>query len=120
MVGLKIILAPKVPALAKCSGSCIIREVRFGATPESTPFVGVATMLKVSGSPSGSEPVRVMVTAVSSAVMTDWRLATGGVFLAEGVPHTCVVAWGWSVECEVDSVVKSIVHPLQAEVARDG
>ena len=77
-------------------------------------------MLKVSGSPSGSEPVRVMVTAVSSAVMTDWRLATGGVFLAEGVPHTLRCCMGLECRVRVDSVVKSIVHPLQAEVARDG
>ena len=100
MVGLKIILAPKVPALAKCSG---VHNPggKVRRYPESTPFVGVATMLKVSGSPSGSEPVRVMVTAVSSAVMTDWRLATGGVFLAEGVPHTLRCCMG--LECRVRS-----------------
>jgi hypothetical protein len=44
-----------------------------------------------------SEPVSVMATAVSSAVMTDWRLATGGVFLAEGVPHTPALLHGAGV-----------------------
>src|SRR6266542_5663697 len=49
----------------------------FGAVPFSAPCVGPATTLKVSVSPSGSEPVNVMALPVSSTVVTVWALATG-------------------------------------------
>src|SRR6266508_5898436 len=52
----------------------------FGAVPLRAPCVGPATTLKVSVSPSGSEPVNVMALAVSSAVVTAWALTTGARF----------------------------------------
>src|SRR6266508_5588899 len=54
-------------------------------------------MMKVSGSPSGSEAVSVMDLAVSSAVVTAWALATGARFGAAPVVkvHVCPVVVAW-------------------------
>src|SRR6266545_5446014 len=52
----------------------------FGAVPVRAPCAGPLTMLKVSGSPSGSAAVRVIDLAESSAVVTAWALATGARF----------------------------------------
>src|SRR5688500_3931265 len=43
------------------------------------PFDGPLTIEKVSGSPSASVPLSVMVTVVSSLVVADASFATGGV-----------------------------------------
>ena len=43
----------------------------------SAPLCGPVTIEKVNEFPAGSLPERVMVLAVSSAVVTDWLLAVG-------------------------------------------
>jgi hypothetical protein len=85
-VGVKVTVAVQIPA---------VQEVSVMAL--KVPWAGGVTIVKASGSPSGSEPISVMVTAVPAAVLTDWRLATGGVFLAEGVPHTPALLHGAGV-----------------------
>ena len=49
----------------------------MGATPLSVPLLGCVTTANVSGSDSGSVPVSVIDTGVSSAVDTDCGVAVG-------------------------------------------
>ena len=49
----------------------------MGATPLSVPFAGCVTTVNVSGSDSGSVPLSVIGSAVSSAVDTDCAVAVG-------------------------------------------
>src|SRR5258705_3520881 len=75
----------------------------LGGVPASVPCAGCATMAKVSVSPSGSLPVSVIGSAVSSSVITCLLSATGApltlvtvmwtVFelLSEGVPLSVAV-----------------------------
>ena len=48
------------------------------AVPLSVPFVGGSTTVYVSGTLSGSLPVSVIETAVSSGVLRGWSSAVGG------------------------------------------
>src|SRR3954451_24398547 len=61
--------------------------VRFGAVPDSVPELPPRTE-KVSGSPSGSDPVSVTGIAVSSTVAKDAASTTGGWFAAPNVTVT--------------------------------
>jgi len=49
----------------------------LGAVPERAPCAGAAVILKVSGSPSPSEPERVKFTGTSSFVVMLRSFATG-------------------------------------------
>lgn len=49
-----------------------------GIIPLRIPFAGGAAMAKVSESPSGSDPVRVIEMVVFSFAATLWESATGG------------------------------------------
>jgi len=49
----------------------------LGATPLNVPLAGCVTTVNVSGSESGSVPVSVIGSAVSSAVETDCAVAVG-------------------------------------------
>src|SRR3990172_9217452 len=48
-----------------------------GVIALNTPRVGPVPIANAKGSPLGSEPVKVIAMAVSSAVVTLWELATG-------------------------------------------
>ena len=53
----------------------------MGVAPSARlPWLGSKVMIKLSRSPSTSEPVRVISTGVSSGVSTDCSLATGASF----------------------------------------
>jgi hypothetical protein len=62
--GIKVTAAVRVPAVQVVSVMAL-----------KVPRAGGVTIVKVDGVPFGSELVSVIVTAVPSAILTDWRLA---------------------------------------------
>ena len=56
------------------------------ALPASAPCAGALAIVKVSGSPSGSEPASVSGTGVSSDVEAEAAVATGGSFSSSTRP----------------------------------
>ena len=63
----------------------------MGAVPLNVPFAGCVTTVNVSGSESGSVPVSVIGSAVSSAVDTDCAVAVGAVLpVLEVIPMNCL------------------------------
>jgi hypothetical protein len=71
--------------------------VTLGGTPSRVPCAAAETMLKVSGSPSGSEAVSVTGRGVSSSVTTIWSGAMGG---ATRPPRSSI----WSVRVSAAAV----------------
>ena len=60
----------------------------LGGVPESVPCAGCEPMLKLTVSPSPSEPDKAMETAVSSLVVSVCAVATGGSFTSVTVMET--------------------------------
>ena len=50
----------------------------WGGVPDKVPCEGPDSIEKLSGSPSGSEPVSVIALGVFSVTSTDWLSAVGG------------------------------------------
>ena len=72
-----------------------------GSVPVNVPREGPLTTAKSKGSSSGSDPVRVIATDVSSAVVTAWSIATG----AELTVTVIVKDWGSSPSSFVATMV---------------
>ncbi len=79
-------------------------KVNFGAVPLSAPWDGAVAIAYVNESPSGSFPVNVIETEVSSEVVTLWPFAMGRLLPGPTVVMEIDTVAGELVTCPSETV----------------